>query len=66
MMEQYNAMHEHNYVRDKKHKNRRWHDKTWYRNLSSRDEEKNIKDMPLSRLLKIEYEKDLLKEVRFC
>ncbi|XP_026818452.1 uncharacterized protein LOC113557241 [Rhopalosiphum maidis] len=36
----------------------------WYRDLSSSDEEENIKDMPLSHLLKIELENDLLKNCK--
>ncbi|XP_026806011.1 flap endonuclease 1-like [Rhopalosiphum maidis] len=36
----------------------------WYRDLSSSDEEEDIKDMSLSHLLKIELEKDLLKECK--
>ncbi|XP_060835205.1 putative uncharacterized protein DDB_G0267716 isoform X2 [Rhopalosiphum padi] len=36
----------------------------WYRELSSSDEEEDIKDMSLSHLLKIELEKDLLKECK--
>ncbi|XP_026819403.1 putative uncharacterized protein DDB_G0289263 [Rhopalosiphum maidis] len=71
MMKKYNAMHEHNYFCDKK-VNRTVKitndydecDSTldWYIDLSSIDEEEDIKNMRLSHLLKLELEKDLLKE----
>lgn len=38
----------------------------WSTDLSTSDVEEDIEDMPLSHLLKIEYEKDLFKKVRFC